>query len=305
MIFPAIIFNLENPPHYIKYGRPAIYLITNSINDKIYVGSTSNINKRYYKYKSCINRKKNTHIELAIKKYGFDKFTFRILEFVNISKEDLNYFRRFLALKEQYWLDFYQAYNKKNGYNTARYASSSCGVTASKETRKRISESVLRRRDEISAQQSLRVLQIESKTLKVVAEYKSVLDAINNLKNLGGRCIYNACYNKKRAYGYYWCYKHIYEKDGFSPYKKKKKFTNGKVSPIMQLNLDGSIFKIWETTTEANKIGRYDFTLMSKCCKNPNKTYNGFKWKKVSDPILIKEIKEKRYERFLNAAASS
>jgi group I intron endonuclease len=104
-----------------------IYKITNSINDKIYIGSTKNLNRRikshFSKKSGCIRLKH------AIQKYGEDKFKFEILEEVPLSK---------LIKREQYYLDkllhaqdYIKGLNRNFltiGYNTSPTASNRFGV---------------------------------------------------------------------------------------------------------------------------------------------------------------------------------
>lgn len=56
-----------------------IYIITNLINGKLYVGQTSDVKRsiRNYKYPA---KKDQRPIIWAIKKYGWDNFTFQIIE---------------------------------------------------------------------------------------------------------------------------------------------------------------------------------------------------------------------------------
>ena len=54
-----------------------IYQITNLINNKIYIGQTNNIKKRWSNHKNCNSPK--MVIAKAIKKYGVENFKFEIL----------------------------------------------------------------------------------------------------------------------------------------------------------------------------------------------------------------------------------
>ena len=57
-----------------------IYKITNTINDKIYIGyTTTSIETRMRKHKTD-DIKSDTVLGRAIKKYGWDKFRWEILE---------------------------------------------------------------------------------------------------------------------------------------------------------------------------------------------------------------------------------
>lgn len=105
-----------------------IYQITNLINGKIYVGSSMNLINRKSKHKNRVN---NTQISRAIQKYGWENFSWEILENCLIEN---------LIEKEQYWLDLLQPF-KEIGYNTLKIANSSCGFKHSEETKKKMSDS--------------------------------------------------------------------------------------------------------------------------------------------------------------------
>nr|DAG95849.1 MAG TPA: intron associated endonuclease [Herelleviridae sp.] len=84
-----------------------IYKITNTINGKIYIGQTNDLNRRIREHKNCgYGTVKNKPLYDAIKKYGIDAFTFEEIEYTE------NYNER-----EQYWIDYYDTTNSNNGYN--------------------------------------------------------------------------------------------------------------------------------------------------------------------------------------------
>lgn len=84
-----------------------IYKITNTINKKIYIGQTKDINRRFREHRQCgYNRVQNKYLYNAIKKYGVDAFTFEILEYVE------NYNER-----EHYWINYFESTNSNKGYN--------------------------------------------------------------------------------------------------------------------------------------------------------------------------------------------
>jgi len=56
-----------------------IYKITNIINDKIYIGQTNNIKKRWKRHISD-SYKKNTILSRAMRKYGIDNFNISIID---------------------------------------------------------------------------------------------------------------------------------------------------------------------------------------------------------------------------------
>lgn len=93
-----------------KLGK--IYLISNDINNKVYVGQTiQTLNKRFNGHccYSKSDRSVNMYIKRAIHKYGKDKFHITLIEECPIN---------LLNDREKYWIDFYDSYN--NGYNLTK-----------------------------------------------------------------------------------------------------------------------------------------------------------------------------------------
>lgn len=93
-----------------KLGK--IYLISNDINDKVYVGQTiQTLNKRFNGHccYSKSDRSVNMYIKRAIHKYGKDKFHITLIEECPIN---------LLNDREKYWIAFYDSYN--NGYNLTK-----------------------------------------------------------------------------------------------------------------------------------------------------------------------------------------
>lgn len=102
-----------------------IYIITNSINDKVYIGQTiQSLNNRWKEHcrKSCSKNEANMHIKRAIFKYGEDKFSIKELEKCNI--ENLNE-------REIYYINLYNSYI--NGYNSTKGGSGNKPLKLDKE----------------------------------------------------------------------------------------------------------------------------------------------------------------------------
>lgn len=87
-----------------------IYIIRNTINNKVYIGQTrTSVEQRWKEHlrhaqygKQIINR--------AMKKYGVDKFYIEMLETCDL--EDLDY-------KEMYYIELYNSTDKSKGYNAS------------------------------------------------------------------------------------------------------------------------------------------------------------------------------------------
>ena len=103
-----------------------IYRITNLVNEKYYIGSAVDLDKRKA---SHFNKSTNIHLQRAIERYGKDNFLWEVLE--ECSKENL-------VEREQYWMN---RHDFGDLYNIAPKAGSKLGVKFSEETKKKISES--------------------------------------------------------------------------------------------------------------------------------------------------------------------
>lgn len=88
-------------------GMADIYLITNKINNKQYVGQTTKSYQIRFKehcYYAKTNIKSNPQlIDAKIKQYGIENFTVQLLESVPINLKDE---------REQYYIKLYNTYKK-------------------------------------------------------------------------------------------------------------------------------------------------------------------------------------------------
>lgn len=89
-----------------------IYKITNIINNKSYIGKSSDIEKRWKYHLENFNcaREYNKTLYKALRKYGESKFTFEVIEELSPMDYD-NYSNQ----REQYWIKYYDTF--RNGYN--------------------------------------------------------------------------------------------------------------------------------------------------------------------------------------------
>lgn len=108
-----------------------IYCITNTINNKKYVGKSVRLEIRINYHKNYLNKNKhpNNHLQFAWNKYKQENFSFEILE--ECEKEYLNE-------KEKYYIELFNT--KKEGYNYTRGGDGSNGFLHSQETKKKLSE---------------------------------------------------------------------------------------------------------------------------------------------------------------------
>lgn len=117
-----------------KFSFPCIYLWTNLVNNKVYIGQTQNFYQRMQQYYS---KREKRYINLALSKYGFDNFDIDILE-KDISIADLDKY-------EQYWMDYYESYDLEKGYNICKEAGTTRGYHHTDEDKHKMSEIVKKR----------------------------------------------------------------------------------------------------------------------------------------------------------------
>ena len=111
-----------------------IYKILNTKNNKIYIGSSININKRITRHFNELRKNKhcNDHLQSSWNKYGEKSFIIEIIV-NNLDKSEL-------INKEQEYIDLFLTHNSKMGYNLCPKAYNSLGYNHSIETRKKMSE---------------------------------------------------------------------------------------------------------------------------------------------------------------------
>lgn len=87
-----------------------IYKITNNVNNKTYIGSSKNINKRWCEHKNALKHNKhvNKYLQDDYNLYGEDSFTYDVIVECNQTE---------LKLLEEYYTLSYHSNNSNYGYN--------------------------------------------------------------------------------------------------------------------------------------------------------------------------------------------
>lgn len=102
---------------------PGVYAIVNSVNGKLYIGSSaSTFSRRWTQHRHELRngRHKNRYLQSAWNKHGEAAFKFKIL-CVTEPREAVEY--------EQAFIDLHKAADREFGYNLAAIAGSTLGVT--------------------------------------------------------------------------------------------------------------------------------------------------------------------------------
>lgn len=289
-----------------------IYKITNMINNKIYIGQSKDIQRRWQQHRTesfNVNcRAYDVIFYRAIRKYGIDNFKFEIIEECPEAK---------LNEREKYWIKFYNTYIKNdnsNGYNMTEG-----GENTSKEleydieliqklwlegkSHQEIMEAIhcnhstltryldylgidaSERRKRSNLYKTKRVYQYDLDG-NYIKSFLSVSEAARILQQQGINAytssISYACNSKlQSAYGYIWSY------DKISAVKKKVRHTK-----VNQYDLNGKCLKTYNSLTEAAKENNINnISSIVNACTGKSKTAGGYIWK-YSISSEHKEVQE-------------
>lgn len=96
--------------------KMGIYVIINTVNAKVYIGSSRDVEprKRRHLHDLKMDKHRNAHLQAAIKKYGIEKFAWKFVEPVEDEAK--------LEEREQAWIEATRAFKKEHGYNLMREA---------------------------------------------------------------------------------------------------------------------------------------------------------------------------------------
>ena len=119
--------------------NPAIYSITNTLNNKRYIGSATRLKERWRVHKYLLRKNKhfNNHLQNAWNKYGEENFKFESIEL--ISNYNIEKLTSILIEREEYFIIYYNANNNKFGYNSRIKCNSNLGHKMSEEQKKKLS----------------------------------------------------------------------------------------------------------------------------------------------------------------------
>lgn len=247
-----------------------IYGIRNIANNKIYIGLSSDIYKRWKTHLNNLNKGKhiNDHLQSAWNEYGENSFDFFIIE--KISSNNKNK----MKTRERYWIKKYKSNNNSFGYN----------MTSGGDGIRDLDPISL---EKISIAESTKpVVQI---TLdgKYVQRFRNATKAeefFNRPNNKNIWCCCSKYYGFKTSYGFIWMFEEDYIKNGVDLKYHEK---GGYKKAIIQMSMDGEYIAEYESAREAERQTGIGYKLISRVCRGERDYTCGFRFKfKEANPCF-------------------
>lgn len=269
-----------------------IYLITNIIENKNYVGRSVNCFERFSKHKSLLRKNihHNQHLQNSWNKYGNENFIFEIIDECYIE---------YLPSLENWWCNMLNVHDREYGYNIEPTGSFG-RICASNETKEKIRISNTGKKCSEETKLILREINTgkkcseETKSIlrnnklnqpidvydnlgNFIQTYKSIRDCSRNL-NIDNKCI------KRCILGEFNLFHNMIFKtqnDILSKEEIKERNINSheyKKIKIIGYYLDGTIVGEFDSFYQAEKSTGLNSTKISLCCKGKQKRVKNTKW---------------------------
>jgi group I intron endonuclease len=243
-----------------------VYAIINSRTFKLYVGSSTNVQRRIKIHFRDLrfNRHHSIHLQRA---YNLEPSMFgcELIEICQLQE---------LRQREQFWIDFYRAASWLNGYNACKKSDSRLDLPHTPKSRAKISAA-----QKANPSWQRPVLQFDLAG-KFIARHRTILEAEVAVSNK--RCgVADACNGRiTHAKGFQWRYAETVAQPelGITPKPDRKQRGN----PVQQYSLDGALIGEYASYREAERqsgIKEGTLRLASKRVSNPYT--GGFRWQSI------------------------
>ncbi len=143
--------------------QPCVYLITNNLNGKLYVGKANNAKSRWGQHLSAARVKPRMVIARAIQKHGAENFRFEVLETFQTEDEAFWW--------ESWWIQYLGSHQRGCGYNLDTGGNG--GKTLTQETRQKLSDLNLGRRASLETKAKMSTAKIGKKQTQECIEKRA------------------------------------------------------------------------------------------------------------------------------------
>ena len=260
-----------------------IYCIENIINNKKYIGQSSDINRRWYEHKRILqlNEHYNDYLQKSWNKYGEKNFVFYIIDKVDDTTS--------LNELEMYYIDYFKTTNPLYGYNLTAGGEGGVGYHHTEEYKKWLSEYQKGRKLSFETKQRLREVwrkKINNGYMpktdhlkKYNDEQKESIDCYNN--NGDFVCSYNSiheaanylhleatniCKVLKRKHSNIKGYVFYYSND--IPPDSMEIFLRCSKQPVILYDNNYNVISIFHNVLECSQFINTDNSYLSRQCRN-------------------------------------
>lgn len=295
-----------------------IYLVTNLINNKRYVGQTTlTVSERWERHQyDALMKRDDFYFHKALRKYGIKNFSIeQIIECQNEELDD----------KECYYIDFYNTYYLHNkGYNLTRGGGGYKKVDANKVmelwnngfSSTEISRQLgfyIRTITNILKRNGITQEEIYHRSHAYGARYfqkriyqydfdGNLINIFSNLNEMNKLTGYNkdyiaavCCHRYTSANGYLW----VYEDEEEDIKELLKRIPPALNHPVLQYNLKGELLREYISCGEAERQNNLSHGFISKVIRDNGLTAGGYIWiEKDSNTTVEEKIKRisQRYD---------
>lgn len=261
--------------------KSGIYQIRSLVNNKIYIGSSKNINKRLGEHLWRLNNNQhdNKHLQRHFQKYGkCNCIEFSIIEYCSIKD---------LSTKEQRWINLLSP-----EFNICKIVYSSRGVKRSEKTKQKLSIKMKTigmkppgRKTKLSEKERDRFYNmVVGNTFRAIKVFQLDLDGniINEFSSsyeasretgISQSSITNVCNGKRRiAGGFRWS-------KNLSELKPLKNINRGQ-KRVSQIDITTGIsINEFSSISEASRYMGVTIESISRVCRGERESCKGYKWK--------------------------
>lgn len=245
---------------------PGIYIITNTISKKIYIGQAVNLSNRWSGHKQALRRGNycNTHLQRAWNKYGESAFEFKVLVYV----ENTSWLDHF----EDKFIEEYKSYDRKIGYNVLKSGRGYTDESREKQRQTKLKDPLTRERMIYASsfrKNKKPIIQYDMQG-NFIREWDSISDAANHYNKTTGE-ISLVCKdkeNKNSAFGFLWRYKDD---------KREVKYKSSTKKEILQYK-DGELIKEWKSLADVIRHFNTTYTSIWRVLKGHLNHYKGYKF---------------------------
>lgn len=276
-----------------------IYKVTNTINNKIYIGQTRLAEPQRWQQHvwHAYNNPEGDCVALcnAIKKYGRENFLREILE--NLPDENLDE-------REEYWISFYDSTNREVGYNLAlggcghskftdeqiRQNFEKLGSVCATAKELQMSRDQVSRRLRAMGIETSRELPIKQYTVdgKLIAVFDNAAEASRKTGISASGITASASHT---AGGYIW----LRDRDGLTieEYLKRLKQDGAVLPGIEQYDYNGELLSTFSSAAEAARKVGVNISSLKAALSGKQASAGGYLWRRVSGGLSYEDMLNK------------